>query len=259
MGLFDSAGEKLYKEMDRAMRDFAGATPSTKAEILVKTEALISSIEIESERWSPGGKQKAARHLQAEGRRQRDFDIAAYITQFFAGAWLEAKLLQDDPHARHVLKTIELLRDESESAQIGSAKPDDNTNDMGPLVEMCLTAVLAVYFADQTTDLACLLSYLEFEADVVTQQVHALAFGMIDGLAQLKQMTQSEHLATASLFFLTYINSDPSAAAMIVGRLIRIKPGHSLYDFIRAGGRAMVRFGTTQDVGEFTNLAKSIG
>ncbi len=106
--------------MDRAMRDLNDATPSLKGEILSKTEELISTIRNESERWSADGKRKAARHLQAKAKRERDFDIAAYATQFFAGAWLEAELLLDDKHATHVRNTIDMLIDvarQKEAAQ----------------------------------------------------------------------------------------------------------------------------------------------
>lgn len=254
MGFFDSAGERLYKEMDRAMRDLNTTTPSLKREILAKTESLISRLQAESERWSSEGKRKAARHLQAEAKRQRDFDIASYAAQFFAGAWLEAEQMPNDPHAKHILKTIELLIDESPHGSSLETEKSGEISAIEKLFLMCFTVVLGVYFGKQTTDLKYLVRLLNETGQPVVNQAHAIAFGMIDGLAQMKNMSQNEHLAMATMIFLTHLSNDLTEASGIIAKLIRVVPGHQLFEFIRAGGETMVKFTSTQDFDEFTNL-----
>ncbi|MDZ4251496.1 MAG: hypothetical protein U1A72_02875 [Sulfuritalea sp.] len=253
MGFFDSPGEKLYKEMDRAVNDLMSVSSAIKGEIIAKTQALIPRLQQEAVRWSNEGKLKAARNLQKAAKQRRDFDIADYVSLYFAGAHQEASLLPDDPHAQHVKQTIEtLLSNELETQKPSASR---QTQKAYELIAMCLVIPISIHYGRAGDSLGEFLRDIESDKKDIAWRIYCLAYGIVDALSQLRGISQTEHLALATMFFATEMNKSIEEATHIVGRLIKITPDAPLFRLIYQGGLAVSKYSDSEDLAEFYNLA----
>lgn len=254
MGFFDTQGEKLYKEMDRAMTYLVSVNKELKSEILEKARSLIPRLLEESARWSSEGKLKAARNLQNEAKRKRNFDVADYVSLFLSGAYLEALLLPNDPHAKHVRDTIEHLVPPAKKEKPESSSK--HTAQLQDLIASCLVFPLALHYGRSDTNLSDFIANILSDDEEITWRVYCIAFGMMDAMAQMNRVSQAEHLAFSTMFFISKLEFSPEEATEIVGKLVRIKPDSPLFQYIYESGLAMTNYRDSQDLEEFFRLSK---
>ena len=254
MGFFDTQGEKLYKEMDRAMNDLISVNKELKEEILEKIQSLLPRLLEESARWSSEGKLKAARNLQGDAKRKRNFDVASYVSLFITGAYLEALLLPHDPHAKHVKETIEKIVSPSNSKKPESSQ--ESLDEFQNLIASFLVLPLSLHYGRVETSLSDYIVDINLDDDEISWKIYCIAYGMIDGLAQMKGMGQMEHIAVATIFLTSKMKLSPGDATDIVGKLARIKPDSPMFRYIYNGGLAITNYCNSEELDEFFSLSE---
>ena len=192
---------------------------------------------------------------------RRLLNVSIYLAQTLAACWLESATYPQEPACVHICKTVQLLIGEAGRRQ--AATPARKASSDAEAIDSCkklLTAVLAVYFGKKTTNLLSLLTDLDQVDERVLHQVYALAFGFIDAIAQLNALSEPAHLALATAFFASEeFGGDPQYSAEIVSGLMRLKPQHELFDFVQAGGEAVMSYRKNGDIGDICDLHQMLG
>lgn len=256
MGFFDTKGEKLYKEMDRAMSDLMSVNKDLKSEIIANIQAFIPELLEQSLRWSIEGKFAVAKKLQDEGKSKRSFDIAGYVSTFMVGAYLESLLLPNDPHAKHVMTTIDrLLAPIAKKTEPSLGAMDRLYN----FIELGLVLPLAIHYRREFDTLSEFDVLIRNDGERNHWMICSFAFGLIDAIAQSEELTQTEHLAFATMFFIKKMHLTPEQAGKLVGRLIKVNPSSPEFELIYKGGIAMNNYLKEQNVENFCVLSELLG
>jgi len=232
---------------------------------------ILDKLHREIPNHSREGRIKLGQIMQKQARERFDLDMAGSTAKLLAGIWLESKertSLQAQQAHSLLEKFSEYVINEVGEVSTGQvvpgrvslkrAEPSSQSDQEGiyDLISNCLVLPLALHYRKEGTKLADYITDITWDDEEISWRIYCIAFGMIDAVTQMKGMSQTEHLALATMFFVSKMDDGPEQAADIVGRLIRIKQDSPMFRYIYEGGLAMSNYGKDQELDEFFKLAE---
>ena len=260
MGLFDNIVGALKETNEAAHGARLKSDTFTTLEILhragskVETQGLQQYLRLfddimgNCDSWSRDGQLKVAAQLQAEARKNKDFDVGKACGYYLASAFLEC-MARDSPDAKltfvHLGVVAEAVRKQL-SEQVRSVPSSGGSPDILPIVDKCMGCILGAAFwpvsSERTTgDFRARIAELTEDGQVI---IVSVAFGLLDGIARLAKLDQTETLACMAVFLSQHLGySDDEMAAILKDLMAHSsRTATKKYAYICMGGVAAVTF-----------------
>jgi len=237
----EAHGARLKKDVSLTLELLHKAGPEIEAESLMLYAKLQKDILGNCKSWSRDGQIKIANQLQAEARKNKDFDIGKAYGYYLASAFAES-MVRDSIDARMIFTHLGVVAIEIEKQFVRQTKSEESKPDAVKMADLCMTGILMAAFwplqgEERTEDFFPKLDELTLDGKVI---IAGVAFGVLDAITQKMELNQEESLGCMAAFFSEKLYYDNAAIPVVLQDLIRHsqRPGSKKYDSISLGGKA---------------------
>ncbi|GEM_PF-3474413 len=234
-------GARLKKDVFLTLELLHKAGPEIEAESLMLYAKLQKDILGQCKSWSRDGQLKIANQLQAEARKNKDFDIGKAYGYYLASAFTES-MVRNSLDARMTFSHLGVVAIEIDKQLVRQTKSEKPKPDAVKMADLCMTGILMGAFwplqgEERTEDFFPKIDELTLDGKVI---IAGVAFGVLDAITQKMELNQEESLGCMAAFFSEKLYYDNVAIPVVLQDLMRHsqRPGSKKYDSISLGGKA---------------------
>lgn len=234
-------GARLKKDVFLTLELLHKAGPAIETESLMLYANLQKDVLRKCKSWSRDGQIKIANQLQAEARKDKDFDIGRSYGYYLASAFTES-MVRDSMDAKLTFAHLGIIAIEIEKQIADQNKSATPKPDPVRMADLCMTGILMTAFwpskgETSTKDFVPQINELTLDGKMI---IAGVAFGVLDAITQNLQLNQAASLACMAAFFSGNLCYEDDAIPVVLKDLMidSQKHGSKKYDSIILGGKA---------------------